>query len=166
MLNVIIEQHSVDGVLNYVERTRQRIFEQMRVGMKEAMEGLAGETVYQAQAAGIRARTYQLFTDILNSPRVSETPELISGRVTAESEMTSGGRKFKGYLGTAIDEGFHVAPVEGKLLRFVPADGDTYYRRGHAAFDVKPHPFLRQSKEAFTAPIMEIIEARVAEAYQ
>jgi hypothetical protein len=80
--------------------------------------------------------------------------------------MTSGGRKFKGYLGTAIDEGFHVPAVEGKLLKFTPAGAETRFTRGHVAFDVAPHPFLIRAKEAFASPIMQIIAARVAEAYQ
>jgi hypothetical protein len=166
MLQIIFEQQSVDSVVSYVERVKQRIFVQMRLGMQEAMEGLAGEVVSQASTAGIQARTGQLFSDILNSPKVRETAELIIGRVTAESEMTSGGRKFKGYLGTAIDEGFHVAAVEGNLFQFTASSGGTLYSRGHTAFDVKPHPFLREARVAFTDPIMEIINARVAEAYE
>ena len=166
MLQVIIEQRNVDSVVGYVERVKQRIFEKMRIGMREAMDGLADEAVTQAQGAGIHQRTGELFLDILSSPRVKETPELIIGTVGTQSEMTSGGRKFKGYLGTAIDEGFHVPAVEGKLLRFTAANSDTIYSLGHTAFDVKPHPFLQKAKEAFTAPIMEIIESRVAEAYE
>lgn len=166
MLQLVIEQRSVDSVVDYVERVKLRIFQKMHEGMQEAMEGLAAEAVSQASAAGIQGRTGQLFMDILGSPRVKETPELITGTVSAQSEMTSGGRKFKGYLGTAIDEGFHVKAVEGKLLKFTEADSDTLYRLGHTAFDVRPHPFLRQAKKAFTSPIMEIIAARVAEAYE
>ena len=138
----------------------------MRQGMQEAMEGLAQEAVSQAGAAGIQSRTGDLFADILSSPKVKETPELVVGTVSAQSNMTSGGRKFKGYLGTALDEGFHVRAVEGSLFQFTAASSDTFYSRGHTAFDVAPHPFLRQAKEAFTAPIMEIIAARVAEAYE
>jgi len=166
MLQLVVEQSSVDSVVGYVERVKLRIFEKMHQGMQEAMEGLATETVSQASAAGIQSRTGQLFTDILNSPRVKETAELITGTVNAKSEMTVGGRKFKGYLGTALDEGFHVTAVEGKLFQFTAAGSDTFFSVGHTAFDVQPHPFMRQAKEAFTAPIMEIIAARVAEAYE
>ena len=166
MLRLVVEQRSVDSVVGYVERVKLRIFAQMRLGMQEAMEGLAGEAVSQASAAGIQARTGALFTDILNSPRVKETPELITGTVRTQSDMTSGGRKFKGYLGTALDEGFHVRAVSGKLFQFTAANSDTLYSMGHVAFDVAPHPFLREAKEAFTSPIMEIIAARVAEAYE
>lgn len=170
MLQLVIEQRSVDQVQGYIERTKLRIFEKMREGMQEAMEGLAGETVYQAAAAGIQNRTGDLFTDILNSPKVSESAEAITGRVSVLSEMTSGGRKFKGYLGTALDEGFHDPAVDPSKYKgpfeFTSADGDTLYSRGHVAFDVKPHPFLRQAKESYTSPIMEIIEAAVAEAYE
>jgi hypothetical protein len=167
MLQVIIEQRGVDTVVSYIERTKQRIFQKMREGMEEAMQGLAGEAVYQASAAGIHNKTGQLFTDILNSPKVGENADAIFGRVRTKSEMTSGGRKFEGYLGTALDEGFRVpATKKTKVFQFAAADGDTIYSRGHVAFDVKPHPFLARAKEEFTAPIFEIIERRVAEAYQ
>jgi hypothetical protein len=166
MLQIVIEQSSVDSVDSYIERVKLRIFKQMRLGMKEAMQGLAAEAVGQASSAGIQARTGQLFADILASPKVRETTDVIVGRVSTQSEMTSGGRKFKGYLGTAIDEGFHVPAVEGKLLKFTPAGAETRFSRGHVPFDVAPHPFLRRSKESFAAQIMQIIATRVAEAYE
>ena len=166
MLQFVVEQRSVDSVVGYIERTKLKIFAQMKLGLQEAMQGLAGEAVSQASAAGIQARTGELFADILASPRVAETPELIVGRVSAKSEMTSGGRKFEGYLGTAVDEGFHVPAVTDMLLQFTPAGSETRFTRGHVAFDVAPHPFLRQAKEVFTDPIMQIIAARVAEAYE
>jgi hypothetical protein len=165
MIQLIIEQRNVDEVGAYVERVKLRIFQKMREGMREAMDGLADETVSQAAGAGIQQRTGELFLDILASPRVRETPELIIGTVDAQSEMTSGGRKFKGYLGTALDEGYRVPAVQGNLFQFTEASAETLYSRGHSAFDVKPHPFLNRAKEAFTAPIMEIINAAVAEAY-
>jgi hypothetical protein len=166
MLQIVIEQSSVDGVAAYLDRVKLRIFANMKLGMQEAMEGLAAEAVTQASAAGIQARTGALFRDILESPKVKETAELIVGRVSAESEMTSGGRKFRGYLGTALDEGFHVSVVEGKLFQFTPPGAETRFTRGHVAFDVAPHPFLSRAKQAFADPIMEIIAARVAEAYE
>jgi hypothetical protein len=167
MLQVVIEQRSVDAVESYLEKTKQKIFQNMREGMLEAMQGLAGEAVYQAQAAGIRNKTGQLFTDMLNSAKVGENADVIWGRVNTKSEMTSGGRKFTGYLGTALDQGFRVpASKKTKVFQFAAADGETIYARGHVAFDVKPHPFLHRAKEEFTTPIMEIIERRVAEAYR
>jgi hypothetical protein len=166
VLQLAVTQRSIDSTAGYIERVKLRIFQKMREGMQEAMEGLAGEAVAQAGAAGIQAKTGALFADILASAKVRETPELIAGSVDAQSEMTSGGRKFKGYLGTALDEGFSVKAVEGNLFQFTAPDGGTLYSRGHRAFDVKPHPFLRQAKEAFTAPIFDIIQARVAEAYE
>lgn len=166
MLIIQAEPRSVDRVLDHVDEVKERIFAKMREGMQEAMEGLATEAVAQATAAGIQSRTGQLFEDILNSPKVRENAELIFGRVSTESEMTIAGRKFKGFLGTALDEGFHVRSEHAKApYQFTGSDGGTFYARGHVAFDVKPHPFLRRTKEAFTAPILQIIAAKVAEAY-
>lgn len=168
MLQVTIEQRSVDSVVGYVDRMKLRIFQKMYEGMEEAMQAMAGEAVVEAMAAGIHSRTGQLFSDILSSPTVRETPELVIGRVTTKSEMAVAGRKFVGYLGTALDQGFHVPASRRSAgpYQFVSADGDTVYTRGHIAFDVKPHPFLRKTKEVFTSPILEIIERRVAEAYE
>ena len=167
MLVVTVTPQSVDQTIDYVERTKQRIFEKMREGMTEAMEGLAAEVVSEAGAAGIQARTGALFADILKSPRIRENAEAITGTVSTLSEMTSGGRKFRGYLGTALDEGFHVKAVKSKgPYQFTAADGETFFTQGHIAFDIKPHPFLHRAKEAFTQPIMEIIANRVAEAFE
>lgn len=164
---MLIVTANPDGALDYLERTKQRIFAGMREGMQEAMDTLAGGAVQEAAAAGVRARTGQLFSDILASPRIRETADAIRGTISTASEMTSGGRKFKGYLGTAIDEGFHVRAVQARSpYEFTDADGETFFTRGHIAFDVKPHPFLRRTKEAFTQPIFDIIEARVAEAIE
>jgi hypothetical protein len=178
MLQLTVEQRSVDSVVDYVERVKMRIFAQMRVGMREAMEGLAAEAVSQASTAGIQMRTGQLFEDILNSPSVHETAELIVGGIGVKSDMTIKGRTFQGYLGTALDEGYTVpsaVPLSRKIdkaqgtagvFQFIAANGDTRFTFGHKAIRVRPHPFLRQAKEAFTDPIMEIIAARVAEAYE
>jgi hypothetical protein len=178
MLQVVIEQRSVDSVVSYIERTKQRIFQKMREGMQEGMEGLAGEAVYQATAAGIHNKTGQLFTDMLNSPKVGENADVIWGRVSTKSDMTVKGRTFEGYLGTALDQGFTVpsavpsgrkidgAQGDAKVYQFAPADGESRFTFGHAAFKVAPHHFLRRAKEEFASPIMEIIERRVAEAYE
>jgi hypothetical protein len=178
MLQIVIEQRSVDNTLAYVERVKLRIFAQMKLGMQEAMQGLAGEAVAQASAAGIQARTGQLFADILRSPSVSENSDLIFGSVSPKSEMTIGGRKFEGFLGTALDEGFVTpstaspgrkidsAQGDSKVFAFITSSGSTRYTFGHGAIRVRPHPFLRRSKESFAAQIMQIIATRVAEAYE
>jgi hypothetical protein len=177
VLQIVIEQRSVDSTVAYVERVKMRIFAQMKLGMQEAMQGLAAEAVTQASAAGIQARTGALFADILSSPTVSESAELIVGRVSTRSDMTIKGRTFEGYLGTALDEGYVVpsAVPEGskidaaqgtaKVFQFI-TQGGTRFTFGHRAIRVRPRPFLRRAKEIFASPIMEIIAARVAEAYQ
>ncbi len=178
MLQVIIEQRSVDQVVDYVERVKLRIFEKMREGMREAMDTLADETVSKMLGAGIEMRTGELALDILASPSVKETSELIVGTVSPKSEMKSGGRTFLGYLGTALDEGYTVpsaVPLGKKVgkgqgdagvFQFTTSDGDTRYTFGHKAIRVRPHPFLHEAVEASRAPIMEIIAASVAEAYE
>jgi hypothetical protein len=153
-----VEQRSVDAVESYLERTRQRILSGIRTGMQEAMEGLAFTVADKLQGNPIVSRSGELLGAILASPKVTETPQVIRGTVTADV-----GKK---HLGIWLEEGTHVPAVEGHLYQFTPADGETVYTRGHRAFDVKPHPFMNPSLREFKAPIMEIIQARVAEAYE
>lgn len=164
MIELKVDQASVDRTVDYLEAVRQRIFAAVHAGMEEAMEGLAGEAINQLEAAGIHSRTGQLLENIGNSPRVTETTDLIIGKVKAEREMKLGGRTFIGYVGTALDEGFHVKAVPGHLYQFTEPDADTLFTQGHQAFDVKPHPFLKRAIEAYESPLMDIIRARVQEA--
>lgn len=163
MIELKVDQRSVDNTLGYLDAVGVRILENVRAAMEESMEGLAAETIEQMIGAGIQSRTGQLLENIGNSARVKETAEFIYGSVSARREMKLGGRTFLGFVGTAIDEGFHVRAVEGNLYEFTEPDAGTLYARGHAAFDVKPHPFLAQSQQAYEAPIMDAIRAAIVE---
>jgi len=156
-----VDQNSVDQTLAHIEAVRLRIFANVKAGMQEAMEGLAAEAIDKMLAAGIQVRTGQLLENIGNSPQVRETAQFIKGRVSARREMKIGGRDFVGYVGAAIDEGYKVPALDAKLFQFTEPDASTLFARGHRAFDVKPHPFLLASQQAFEAPIMDIIRARV-----
>lgn len=157
MITLQVEQASVDSVKSYLEKVRQRILQGIREGMMEAMQGLAWNVADKLAGNPIVSRSGELLGAVLGSPKVTETPEVIRGTVTADV-----GNK---HLGIWLEEGTHVPAVEGSLFQFTPPDGDTVYSRGHRAFDVKPHPFMNPSLREFRAPIMAIIEARVAEAY-
>lgn len=158
MINLVIDQASVDSVQSYVEKVRLRILDGIRTGMQEAMQGLAWTVADKLSGNPIVSRSGELLGAVLGSPKVTETPQVIRGTVTAEV-----GKK---HLGIWLEEGTHVPAVAGKLFQFTPPDGETVYSRGHRAFDVKPHPFMNPSLQEFKAPIMEIISARVAEAYE
>lgn len=164
MIELKVDQASVDRTVDYLEAVRQRLFAGVRTGMLEAMEGLAGEAINQLEGAGIHSRTGQLLENIGNSPSVEETTHLMIGKVKAEREMKLHGRTFLGYVGTALDEGYHVMAVPGHLYQFTEPDVNTLYTRGHQAFDVKPRPFLVRAIEAYKSPLMDIIRARVQEA--
>jgi len=100
--------------------------------------------------------------------------DTIQGRVTVDDTQ---GRRMK-HLGLWLVEGYHVPAValanlkknrefhRGDEFMFTASNGATVFSRSHAAFDVKERPFLHQAKEAFSSPIMQIIAARVAEAYE
>jgi hypothetical protein len=161
MITVTVDQASVTETIDHLEAVRKRIFIGVKQGMREAMEGLAGVAVAEMGAAGIENRTGELAENILKSPRIWENAGEIGGTVKAKATMKLKGRSFEGYLGTALDEGFHVKAVDGNLFRFTEPDADTLYARGHAAFDVKPHPFLQRASESFAPSIIDIIQAAV-----
>jgi hypothetical protein len=163
MIELTVDQPSVDRTVEWLESVRLKIFAGIRESMEEAMLDLAGTAVAETTSAGIENRTGELAENIIKSPKVRETAAAITGRVTAEREMTLKGRTFMGYVGTALDEGYHVPDIEGNLYQFTEPDDGTLYRRGHVAFDVKPHPFLRAASEAYAPTLIELIEAKVLE---
>ncbi len=177
MLELRLEQRSVDATGEYLERVKLRIFAKMQEGMQEAMEGLAAEAVSQAEAAGIHSRSGQLFESILDSPRVKDAPEFVRGTVSAEKGAKHVGLWMEeGYSVPAVklsDSGqrrrFNRSPRAGFLHRafkFTASDGAVVWAAGHKAFTVAPHPFMNRAIQAFKAPIMDIIRERVAEAYR
>ncbi len=176
MISLMVDPASVDGTMDYIDRIKQRIFEKVREGMREGMEYMAGEAVAAASAAGIQARTGQFFADIEKSPEVWEDPAYIHGQVDADSEMTSDGRKFQGYLGTALDAGFRVPATakEGSkhsrhqgtsmVYQFLTSNGAMRFTTGHKKFTVRPHPFFLRAEEASQPTVLELIQMRIAEA--
>lgn len=153
---LVLDPASVTETTDYLEEAREKILAAVRTGMQEAMEGLAGEAVSMMSAAGIHQRTGELAENIEDSPKVTETKEVIRGTVSAERDITLGGRKSK-HVGLWMEEGYHVPEVTGKLFQFTDADWDTLYSRGHRAFDVKPHPFMDPALREYETTITQII---------
>jgi hypothetical protein len=164
MIELKVDPASITNTVDYLEAVRKNIFAGVRAGMEEAMEGLAGVAVAEMGASGIQSRTGELAANILKSPRIFENASVITGRVSARGKMKLKGRTFEGFLGAALDQGFHVKAVEGSLLQFSPPGEGTLYSRGHVAFDVKPHPFLKAAADSFAPTLLDIITARVNEA--
>lgn len=160
MIGYFVDQSSVDQTVEYLGTVRLRIFEQVRLGMAEAMEGLGATAIEQMAAAGIQSRTGKLEAGF-EQYSVRENRNVIVGLITPKRDMTIKGRTFPGFVGTALDEGFRVPQIEGKFLQFTSATGDTLYSRGHVAFDVAPHPFLRAASERFAPTLIDIITERV-----
>lgn len=163
MINFVVDQSSVEQSLEYLEAVRQRIFAQVRLGMKEAMDGLGQTAIAEMAAAGIVSRTGKL-AEGFEFSSVRENRNVIVGQLWGRRDMTIKGRTFAGYVGTALDEGYRVPEVKDTLIRFTKAGEGTFYSRGHVAFDVEPHPFLRQASEAFAPTLIEIIAERIAAA--
>jgi hypothetical protein len=155
-VELVVKPESVDEVLEHVDVVRQRILEGIRGGMKQAMEDLAYNVADKLFGNPIVSRSGELATAILESPKVTETPEVIRGTVTADV-----GRK---HLGIWLEEGTHVPAVDGKLYEFTEPDSGSFYTHGHVAFQVKAHPFMNPSLKEYQTTIMQIIADSVAEA--
>lgn len=160
MLTLNVDQSSVDQTVEYLETVRLRIFEQVRLGMHEAMDALGQVTVASMAAAGIVSRTGKLARGF-ETATVAENRSVIVGRLFGRRDMTIKGRTFEGFVGTALDEGYRVPEVADKVVKITKPDGETFFRRGHMAFDVKPHPFLRQASESFAPTLLDIIAERI-----
>jgi len=164
MIELQVDQASVDNTIEWLESVRLKIFAGIRESMEEAMLDLAGVAVAEMTSAGIKNRTGELAENIIKSPHVSENRETIVGRVTAKADMTLAGRTFFGFLGTALDEGYHVPEVDAALYQFTEPDAGTLYSRGHMAFDIKPHPFLSRASDVYAPTLIELIETAVNDA--
>jgi hypothetical protein len=151
MLDLYVDEASVTEVTDYLEQTRQNILAGIRVGMKEAMEGLSWTVADKLQGNPIVSRSGQLLGRILASPKVTETATYIKGTVDAEL-----GAK---HLGLWLEGGTDVPAVEGRLFQFTTADGTSVYTHGHKAFRVAPHPFMNPSINEYKPTILDIIEA-------
>jgi hypothetical protein len=156
VINLKVDRASVDSTVAYIDQVKERILAGIRSGMQEAMEGLAGAVESKLEGDPIVSRTGELASAIAKSPKVTETATIIRGTVTADVGLK--------HLGIWLEEGTHVPAVDGKLYEFTEADGDTFFARGHRAFDVKPHPFMNPALDEMKAPIMQIIADAVAEA--
>lgn len=163
MISLVLEQSSVDGVSAYLERVKQRVLAGVRVGMQESMQELAGETVAQMGVAGIVSRTGELVATIQSSPKVTETPEILRGTVSADVQNSIWGGKVK-HFGIWFEEGTHVKAVKGNLYGFTAAGGKTVFTRGHKAFDVRPHPILNPALEQMRAAIFANLQKHMDEA--
>jgi hypothetical protein len=145
VITLKVEQASVDSTVAYIDQVKERILVGIRSGMKEAMEGLAAAVESKLEGDPITSHTGELAGAIAKSPKVTETASIIRGTVTADVGLK--------HLGIWLEEGTHVPAVEGKLYEFTEPDGDTFFARGHRAFDVKPHPFMNPALGRYFHPV-------------
>jgi hypothetical protein len=156
MLAFEVDQASVTEVTDYLEQTRQNILAGIRQGMQEAMEGLSWTVADKLQGSPIVSRSGKLLGRVLASPTVTATPHYIKGTVDAELGLA--------HLGLWLEAGTNVPAIPGKLFQFVPADGASVFTHGHAAFQVKAHPFMNVSLNQYKPTLLDIITGRIAEA--
>lgn len=157
MIQLQVDPASVSTVEDYVEQIRRRILLAIREGMMEGMTALAWNVADKMSGNPIVSRSGDLLEGVLDSPKVTETPEVIRGTVSGRS---ADGKP----VGLWLEEGTHVPAVKGDLYQFTEPDEGTLYARGHRAFDVKPHPFMNPALADMREPIQNIIAARLEEA--
>ncbi len=151
-------QFTIDdtGVQDYLVQTRENILAGIRVGMFEAMEGLAATVAGHTGGDPIVSRSGEFIAAVLSSPKVQENDSFIRGSVSGLV-----GRK---PMGLWFDEGTSVPAVAGNLFHFTASDGASVYTHGHGAFQVAPHPIMNPSLREYSPTILDIIQAKVAEA--
>jgi hypothetical protein len=155
-VKLVLDPASVTQTVDYLQQARERILAAIREGMQTAMDGLAWKVVDNMQGNPVMSRSGELLEEILTSPKVTETTEVIRGTVSSDV-----GKK---HLGLWLEEGTHVPAVQSKLFEFSEPDAETLFTRGHRAFDVKPHPFLNPALREYETTITQIIQDAVAEA--
>jgi hypothetical protein len=156
LIELELNQQSVNDVLEEVDQVRQRILEQIREGMLEAMERLAWVVVGHLGGDPIVSRSGQLFGAIVGSPKVTETSDVIRGTVTSDVGLK--------HIGLWLEEGTHVPAVEAKLFEFSEPGAAELFSHGHRAFEVEAHPFMNPSLRDDQAAIMQILADHIAEA--
>jgi hypothetical protein len=161
-LGLQVDPRSVAQIEDYLEQTKRNIFANVRVGMRESMEGLASTVASKLQGNPIVSRTGELLAHVLASPMVKETKRYIRGTVDAELGVK--------HLGLWLEEGTHVPEVRTNkqggpvMYWFVARDGNSAYApHGHSAFTVQPHPFLNPSLEEYKPTLLDIIAQKVQE---
>jgi hypothetical protein len=157
-VELVLDPSSVSETVDYLEQARERILQAIRDSMLEAMGGLSDAAVAEMTDVGIKQRTGEFTLELLSSPKVSETKDIIRGTVS-----TDVGAK---HVGLWLEEGIHDPDVPGHLFEFTEPDGDSAFTLGHKAFDVKPHPFLNPALEHYASTIEEIISDAVDEAIE
>jgi hypothetical protein len=134
---------SASDIGDKLEVVRKKIVAAMKVGMGEAMEGLA------AHAAGMApVRTGNLVAAIMRSPQVRQAGGDIIGTVSGDV-----GKK---HVALWQEKGIKVPEVR-KLMVI----GNQEFIRQHRAFDVAGRPFMNPALETYRDQITAIIAENV-----
>lgn len=181
MIRLLVDPASVTAVTRHIEQLRERVLVGIRLGMRDAMQGLAEHTADNAPS-----QTGKLAERIRQSAQVTETPDQVIGTVGPHGFSKSIARWIEGGVNQpAVDlakkyAGLQAKASAGKRLSrtsqaFLEKRRVMIYdprRTGnpqgfftsHKAFTVPPRPFMQRSQDDYAAQIREIIQARIEEA--
>ena len=180
MIRFVVDPASVTGVTSHIEQLRERVLVGVRLGMRDAMQGLAEHTADNAPS-----QTGKLAERLRQSAEVTETPDQIIGTVRPRGFSKSITRWIEGGVKQpAVDLSAKYAGIQAKLAggKRISRTSQSFIEKRHVmiydprrtgqaqgfftrhkAFTVPARPFLQQSQESYTANILETIRARIEE---
>ena len=185
MIELQVDQASVNRTIEYLQAVRLKIFENVLEAMQAGKDDLAVAVVMAAVDQGIQARTGKYFDEVLASASAGDIGPEINCSVEIDSTM---GMQAK-HIGIWLSKGFHDPAVKlsdtgqrrkyRKALRngwnasgymhkafCISAGGSIKWASAHKAFDVRPRPFPQQALEAWLPSFLETVKGAIAAAVE
>lgn len=188
MLRLTLDPSSVAAVSDHIQNVRERVLVGIRLGMRDAMQGLAQHTAEEAPH-GDAAAPVHLSERILQSPEVVETPDQVIGTVGPHGF----GKRILGWLESGTQEpAVNLSLARQKYARIqekiaagkrVSYAAQIYRERKRAmiydpththnaegffsarqAYSIAPRPFMQRSLDEYAQQIVATIQERLEQA--
>ena len=163
MVQFVIKDQGASKFGNYMDTLRGRILQAIREQMFVEMEELAITVAEKFSGNPLHARTGNLQSKILESPKVVQTDGAIRGSVSAQDGALN--------LGLWLERGHRFPRMRQKLLEMSHKHNILRTLTKQQILDlrtrggsVKAYPFLIPSLQEREAPILENIRRKVADA--
>jgi hypothetical protein len=149
MIVFTVSRASIDAVANHIDHVRQRLIVGIRLGLRDALRGLARA---EQEALSSHRRSGLLERILGQGGRVIES----GGQIAAVYRPRMAGKQPHYWL----EYGTRHAAVDHLLMQVAPK----VYRMGREAFETSGQPFFFTTAEGFREQFFEILQARVEEA--
>lgn len=154
MILITIDQAAIEAVTDQVNMLNERMRVGVRLGMRDALRGLAQA---ESEAAAVHHKTGLLEKILGKGTKVIETDDEITGvyrpRYPGKQEH---------YW---MEFGAHVPAVTDKLMD-IRIPGEEFFRTQREEVEIPAHPFFFDTAESFKDQFMEMLQARVQEALE